>query len=119
MSKNLENNFFYYFPKFKFSGKDIYQNIGSGEVIFNFFGSVVIFFVFFTIFRKKKSEILKKLFVYTIASTAQFYYKIVFLGNFPHPLDISGGVENCQKFRHLHPVVCGNDCINDFWKAGF
>ena len=55
MSKNLENNFFYYFPKFKFSGKDIYQNIGSGEVIFNFFGSVVIFFVFFTIFREKKS----------------------------------------------------------------
>ena len=35
------------------SGKDIYQNVGSGEVIFNFFGSVVIFFVFLQFFGKK------------------------------------------------------------------
>ena len=53
MSQNLENNFFYYFPKFKFSGKDIYQNIGSGEVIFNFFRSVVIFLLYFLQFFEK------------------------------------------------------------------
>ena len=50
MSQNLENIFFYYFQNFYFFGKDTYQNIGSGEVVFNFFRSVVISFVFFTIF---------------------------------------------------------------------
>ena len=44
--------FLYYFPKSKFSGKDIYQNIGSGEVIFDFFGSVVIFLYFSQFFEK-------------------------------------------------------------------
>ena len=51
---------FYYFPKFKFSGKDIYQNIGSGEVIFNFFRSVVIFLYFSRFFEKLNLKFWKK-----------------------------------------------------------
>ena len=62
--------FFYYFPKSKFSGKDIYQNIGSGEVIFNFFGSVEFFFVFFTIFWKKNLK---------------FWKNYSFIQSFPQP----------------------------------
>ena len=46
--------FFYYFSKSKISGKDIYQSIGSGEVIFIFFGSVVIFLYFLQFFERKK-----------------------------------------------------------------
>ena len=66
-----------------------------------------------------KSEILKKILVYTIASTAKFYYRIRFFGNFPETLGISGSLENCENFIKLHPVVCGNDCINFLLKAGF
>ena len=49
---------------------------GDGE---NF----LIFFVFLTIFWKIKPNFLKKLHFYTIISTAKFYYRNVFFGNFP------------------------------------
>ena len=49
---------------------------------------------------------------YTIVSTAKFYYMIRFFGNFPHPLGIWGGVENCKNLKKLHRVGCGSDCIN-------
>ena len=62
---------------------------------------------------------LKQLLVYTIASTAKFYYRIVFFGNFPETLGMSRSLENCKTTRKLHPVVCGSDCINYFLKPGF
>ena len=52
---------------------------------------------------------MKKLLVYTIASTAKFYYRIVFFGNFPETSDILRYLENCEKFRKLHRVACGSD----------
>ena len=111
--------FFYYFPKSKFSGKDIYQNIGSGEVIFNFFGSVVIFFVFFTIFWKIKSDFLKKLHKNGPAYRAKFSYRIRFFGNFPHILDMLTCVENCETFKKLDLVVCGSGPVISFLRPGF
>ena len=41
------------------------------------------FFNIFYVFLKKKSHFLKKLQFYTIVSTAKFYYRIRFFGNFP------------------------------------
>ena len=35
-------------------------------------------------------------------------------GNFPHPPDMSGGVENCETEKNLHRLVCGNPVIKKF-----
>ena len=63
------------------------------------------------------SRFLKK--EYSHASTAQFYYKIVFLGNFSHPLDISGGVENCETSTKLYQVASGNFESKNYLLPGF
>ena len=45
----------------------------------------------------------------------------MFFGNFPHTLDTSGCVENCQKFKKLHRVGCGSveKKLYFFQKIGF
>ena len=53
-------------------------------------------------------DFLKKLPSFFKVSTAKFCYMIVFFGNFPHPLDISGGVENCETSKKLYQVASGN-----------
>ena len=54
------------------SEKNIYQTIHNTRFIFIFFGILTIFVVFFPIFLKKSTKILKKLHLHLIASTAKF-----------------------------------------------
>ena len=62
----------------------------------------------------------KKLQFYTIVSTAKFYNRIRFFGNFPETLGMSGSLENWETIKKLHLVVCGSVRIfffpeNWFW----
>ena len=102
------------------SEKNIYQTIHSTSFIFIFFGIFTIFFVFFPIFLKIESHFWKKkIHFYTLASTAKFYSRISFFGNFPQTLGMLGFMENCETFEKLHLVVCGSDCMIFFLKSGF
>ena len=47
-------------------------------------------------------------------STDQTVQKILRFGNFPHPPDMSGGVENSQTSIFLHRLVCGNPRLKKF-----
>ena len=76
------------------SEKNIYQTIHSTSFIFIFFGIFTIFFVFFPIFLKFKFHFLKKIRKFSHASTAKFYNRICFFGNFPETLGMSGSLEN-------------------------
>ena len=88
------------------SEKDIYQRIHNTRFIFNFFGIFTIFFVFFPIFWKFKFHFLKKICTFSHASTAKFYYRIWFFGNFPETLGMSGSLENWATNQKLLLVVC-------------
>ena len=54
------------------SEKNIYQTIHNTRFIFIFFGIFTIFLYFSRFFEKKSTEILKKLHLHLIASTAKF-----------------------------------------------
>ena len=40
-------------------------------------------------------------------------------GNFPHPPDMSEGVENCETEKNLHRLVCGSPGLKKFQKPRF
>ena len=74
-------------------------------------------YIFHDFLKKKVSHFLKKIQFYT--STAKFYKRIRFFGNFPHLVGTLQGVENCETIQKLHLVACGIGCIIFFLKPGF